>query len=316
MPPSSPWPFAGHGPRLIRPLLGLSRAETEATCQAAGVSPIEDETNRSPAYRRNRVRHEVLPLLRQLNPRVDEALIRLADSSKADLMLLNELAEESLQAIATLHGTTIRLDKAGVVALPKALQSRVVQVALERAAASTGAISDRHVRAVVGLANGPSGAELNLPRGLHVEAQGPAIVLSVPREDVSPPLPDSPVRLTLPGGTTFGRWHFESEILEGNMGSVPASDRMVAHLAADALGSELTIRHRQPGDRFQPLGLRGTKKLQDFFVDARVPRAMRDAVPLVCSERGIVWVAGLRPADWAKVTQKTARVVRLRASGP
>jgi tRNA(Ile)-lysidine synthase len=169
---------------------------------------------------------------------------------------------------------------------------------------------------VVGLAKGPSGTELNLPRGLRVEAQGPAIVLSTQREDVSSLLPDSPVRLALPGETTFGRWHFESEILEGSVADVPAADRMVAHLAADSLGSELTIRRRQPGDRFQPLGLRGTKKLQDFFVDARVPRAMRDAVPLVCSERGIVWVAGLRPADWAKVTEETARVVRLRASGP
>jgi tRNA(Ile)-lysidine synthase len=316
MPPSAPWPFAGHGPRLIRPLLGLSHAETEATCQAAGVSPIDDETNRSPAYRRNRIRHEVLPLLRQLNPRVDDALIRLAHSSKADLMLLNELAEESFQAIATLHGTAIRLDKSSVIALPEALQARVVQIAIGRAAASTRPTSDRHVRAVVGLAKGPSGTELNLPRGLRVEAQGPAIVLSTQREDVSSLLPDSPVRLALPGETTFGRWHFESEILEGSVADVPAADRMVAHLAADSLGSELTIRRRQPGDRFQPLGLRGTKKLQDFFVDARVPRAMRDAVPLVCSERGIVWVAGLRPADWAKVTEETARVVRLRASGP
>ncbi len=84
-------------------------------------------------------------------------------------------------------------------------------------------------------------------------------------------------------------------------------------LDADACGGALRLRRRRPGDRFQPLGLSQPKKLQDFFVDAHVPRATRDAVPLVCSRRGIVWIVGQRPAEWAKVTPATRRVLRLRA---
>jgi tRNA(Ile)-lysidine synthase len=74
------------------------------------------------------------------------------------------------------------------------------------------------------------------------------------------------------------------------------------------------IRKRRPGDRFQPLGVRGTKKLQDFLVDAHVARSERDGVPLVCGGRGIAWAVGLRPAEWAKLTPKTRRVLRLRAT--
>jgi tRNA(Ile)-lysidine synthase len=72
------------------------------------------------------------------------------------------------------------------------------------------------------------------------------------------------------------------------------------------------VRRRRPGDRFQPLGLGRPKKLQDFFVDAHVPREERDRVPLVEGDRGIAWVAGQRPAEWAKVTPKTERVLRIR----
>jgi len=84
-------------------------------------------------------------------------------------------------------------------------------------------------------------------------------------------------------------------------------------LDADACGERLWLRRRRPGDRFQPLGLARPKKLQDFFVDSHVPRAERDAVPLVCSERGIAWVVGQRPAEWAKVTPETRRLLCVRA---
>ena len=78
-------------------------------------------------------------------------------------------------------------------------------------------------------------------------------------------------------------------------------------------GKKLRIRRRRNGDRFQPLGMTGAKKLQDFFVDAHVPREERDNIPLVVSEHGIVWVVGQRPAEWAKVTKDTKRYLRILA---
>lgn len=82
-------------------------------------------------------------------------------------------------------------------------------------------------------------------------------------------------------------------------------------LDADAVGGDLVVRTRQPGDRFQPLGMARTKKLQDFFVDERVPRRWRDRVPLVVGRGGIAWVAGRRPAEWAKLNAKTTRWLKL-----
>ena len=100
-------------------------------------------------------------------------------------------------------------------------------------------------------------------------------------------------------------------------GSLPRSRAVASHargcprgaLDATAMRGTLRVRRRRPGDRFQPLGLAGEKKLQDVFVDAKVPRSQRDSVPVVCDDEGIVWVAGYRIAERVKVTASTRRVL-------
>jgi tRNA(Ile)-lysidine synthase len=96
--------------------------------------------------------------------------------------------------------------------------------------------------------------------------------------------------------------------------SLASRDGRTVWLDAAACDGRLTLRRRRPGDRFQPLGLARAKKLQDFLVDAHVPREDRDGIPLLATTRGIAWVAGQRPAEWAKVTPATRRLLRLRAS--
>ena len=172
----------------------------------------------------------------------------------------------------------------------------------------------RSVRAVLRANGGPTGARLDLPRGLRAEVGRDAIVLSTEPPRAPPPLPTDEVCLQVPGEARFGPWRFRAELLSRvPRNIIGASDTYTAVLDADACGERLSLRRRRPGDRFQPLGLAQPKKLQDFFVDAHVPRAERDAVPLVCGKQGIAWVVGLRPAEWAKVGSKTCRVVRLRA---
>jgi tRNA(Ile)-lysidine synthase len=87
----------------------------------------------------------------------------------------------------------------------------------------------------------------------------------------------------------------------------------MAQVDADAAGAPMWLRGRRPGDRFQPLGLQGSKKLQDVLVDGHVPRSERDLLPLVCGRRGILWAPGSPPAEWAKVHAGTRRTLRLLA---
>lgn len=318
MAPSTAWPVPceGEALRLVRPLLCLTREETERCCREAGIVPLRDPSNRSRSYLRNRVRHELLPLLRRYNPRIDQALVRLAGAAGADIELLEGLAAEALTGAATGDGT-VRLGRQRLAALPPALQRHAVRLAVASARGGLGdarGLSERHLRAVLRAAAGPTGARLELPQGLRLEVGRGEVVLST-RPPASPAaLPDGEVALPVPGSARFGPWRLQVE-LPGRKPAQPSfhGDPCQAQLDADACGRQLWLRRRRPGDRFHPLGLPQPKKLQDFFVDAHVPRAQRDAVPLLCGERGIAWVVGQRPAEWAKVTAATRRVLRLGA---
>jgi tRNA(Ile)-lysidine synthase len=128
------------------------------------------------------------------------------------------------------------------------------------------------------------------------------------------PLPRRSAPLRAPGTARLGGWLVRAELLSSRPRRLDPRGNGDVYLDADACGGRLSVRRRRPGDRFHPLGLARPKKLQDFLVDAHVARSERDALPLVCAARGIVWVAGQRPAEWAKVTRETRRVLRLSAS--
>lgn len=313
MAPASEWPLPGRGrlPRLVRPLLALSRKETEACCRPAGVSPLRDPSNRSPAYLRNRIRRELLPQLRRYNPRVEEALARLADAAADDITLLETLAGAAI--VAGAKDSSVRISRRALAGLPSALQRHAVRIAATRLLGDARGLSERHVLAVVRANDGPTGARLDLPRRLRLDVRRDTLVLASSPLHPSRPLPKRAVALPVSGSARLGPWQIETAVLRRRPAGLAVADGRTAFLDADACGGRLSIRSRRPGDRFQPLGLPRPKKLQDFFVDAHVPREERDRVPLLCAKDGIAWVAGQRPAEWAKVTPATRRVLRVRA---
>ena len=308
----APWPVAARGatPRLIRPLLALSRAETEACCRDAGLLPMRDPSNRSPAFLRNRVRAELLPLLRRYNPRIEDALVRLATSASGDVELLEALAAA---APARAKRGEVRLRRRALRDLPPQLQRHAVRGAVARLLGNARGLSERHVLAVLRASEGLAGARLDLP-GLQARVTRNAVALTTGPSPATRPLPARSVPLALPGTTRIGPWRIEATLLRRRPADLRrTAGGAIAYLDAGVLGGRLSLRRRRPGDRFQPLGLTRPKKLQDFLVDARVPREERDVLPLLVGRRGIVWVIRQRPADWAKVTPKTERVLRLQA---
>jgi tRNA(Ile)-lysidine synthase len=306
---SAPLPVRGANARLIRPLLTVSRQETEECCSAVGVNPVEDETNRSKAFRRNRVRHELLPLLRELNPKVDEALARMSNAARESDTALAVLAAGAIED-RDAKRKSLRLSRKTMRVLPAGAQKLVIRSALERLLGTTRSISARHVDAIVGAA-GKTGTRLDLPRGLRVEVEREELVLCLGVQKAARRL--THMVLPMPGSTKFGSWTVRTQLLKAPPMDLRSKNGMAtALLDASALGGRAWIRPRQPGDRYQPLGMSQPKKLQDVLVDAHVPRSRRDELPLVCTDKGIAWVPGQPPAEWAKVgpgTEQTLRIV-------
>ena len=300
----------GAGVRLFRPLLGVGRSETQAYCRELGLSPLQDGTNDDVRIPRNLVRLKVVPLLERLNPQAVAALARLADTAGGALDFMEVALDAEWPAMASASDGAVSLDRERFRALHSALQGLAVRRAHRQARGTIGTLDAVHVEDALRLANGPSGKEAALTGGARMEVRHGELVFHPPGDRPQLPPFEGERQLSVPGVTSVQDWRVEAEYVP-----VPESlqsPSFTAHLDADSLGGQLCMRGRRPGDRFQPLGMeRGSKKLQDYFVDAQVPRQERDSVPLLVSPMGVVWVAGHGIAHWARVTPATHRVLKM-----
>jgi tRNA(Ile)-lysidine synthase len=312
MRPSSSWPFPGHGDLLlVRPLLEVSRGQTERYCQEEGVSPCLDVTNLLLGPLRNRIRHELLPLLRRYNPKIDGALLRLAAATASDLTYLEETAGTFWQALAVKDESSVSFRREELMALSPAIRTRLLQAACQQLLADDRQIEAVHIHSMVEALAKPAASSISLPGGLAFAVDGESVRLTLGREVAARVAPIAETPLVVPGRTTVASWLVEAETLSGK-GVEVGADPYEAFLDYEAAGDQLTVRGRRRGDRFRPLGLGGEKKLQDYLVDAKVPRGERDGIPLVCAPWGIAWVVGHRIDERARVQQSTRKVLRLK----
>jgi len=311
--PRSAWPLparpGGRGPSLARPLLEITRAETLRYCREAGLTPREDPTNLLLQATRNRLRHEVVPLLRRLNPRLDEALCRLGEAAAEDIDYLEAAANAEWRSQASLEDDGVVFPRRAFTSLPPALRARLLRRAVHRLAGAGVDLEAVHIAAVED-ALAKRRASVSLPHSLAASVGMRDVRIS--RSDRATPPPINETALAVPGRTHVPGWTVAAEIVEPPSPQPRPRTRFEAWLDADAVGPQLIVRSRRPGDRLRPLGLSGEKKLQDLLVDARVPREERDAVPLVCASWGIAWVVGHRLDERAALGQHTRSAVRLR----
>lgn len=312
MAPAQQWRsrLSGATVRVVRPLLGVWRRETVAYCAAVGLAPRRDSSNADTAALRNRVRLELLPLLRRLNPAIDTALLRLAAAAAANYAAIAAEVERLWPRLASETDGGIALDSIELGRLAAPLQVEVLRHAVYRLQGDTEDLTSAHLTALVALTQKPVGKRAHLPRGLVATIGYGALTLSRrPPSDEAPRL-DGEWPLAVPGETAIPGWRFRASFAAA---AEPPRDPWCVYLDFDQLGGDIVVRGRRPGDRFQPLGMAGAKKLHDFFVDAKVPRGERDAAPLVVAERGIAWVVGHRIDHRVRVTATTRSVLRLAA---
>lgn len=309
---------------LFRPLLDTRRAETQAYCRAMGLTPRIDASNSSPAFLRNRIRLELLPLLERMNPSVRDALLRLSVNASQDSDYISMQANPVWGDVAQVDGNgVVSLDTAALRKEHAAIQGRILRRSIE---AAGGEVTQRHVLDMLALVGGAAGKTLRLSGGLiFVTGYDEAYVGTAEAvEGMLPPLPviRGEVSVPVPGEIRVDGWRIRAEIDIDGQASLSSATPYDPHpqgdgvavtemLDMDCVGDNLWVRGRLAGDRFQPLGMEQPKSLREFMIDARIPRRWRDGFPLIVSERGIVCVPGWRIAHWARVTGATRRVLLL-----
>ena len=293
----------------VRPLLAVDRDDLRDWLRAHGEPWREDATNADLRIPRNRVRAVILPALRVLNPRADEALSRLARLQAADSALLDALADEAWPGVVSVSDDAVRLHWPALASLPEALATRVARRALQAAglggdeAETSALLSHPSVRRIGRLSVQRTGADVVLRKERPPVAAGPL------------PVHVASLALPVPGEVAVepGGWMLAAEGPSAVPEGRPVSSPTCVHVCAEAAAGGLVVRHWRAGDRIQPFGMRGHRKLQDVFVDRKVPRDERPLVPLVCAHDGtVLWVAGHVLSERARVTGRSSGVVVLK----
>jgi len=296
---------------IIRPLITTWRKDIEDYVTSLKLVPRRDYTNYESRYLRNRVRLKLLPQLKLYNLNIKEIILQTILLITADHSYLELQAEGLLEsAISSCDEDSLKLkiDRLCRAELP--IQGHVLRQAILRVKGDLQDLSFQHIQSILHKLRASEKWEIHLPRGIVAYGNQGELKITKEREASEQAQPFA-YKFSLPGEVELP---FLGKRLRGSFvdqADAVADYSTVAFFDAAVFGQELVVRSRQAGDRLIPLGMKGSKKLQDLFVDEKIPFEFRDGIPVVESLGKIIWVAGVRIDDRAKIKKQTKQIVKL-----
>ncbi len=300
--------------RIIRPLILVARRQTADYCRRHGLEFRIDRSNLDPDYaRRNAVRHEIMPAIEQRFPGAESALLRACEAIEEELAWTEPVLRHWLEeATVAKSAKRLEMDAGRLSTLETGALNRLMRLALERVRGNLEGISREQIERAGKLVGAETGAKVELAGALRVRKEYGRVIIE---PDVAvADLPAECVTLPVPGEACLQR---RGVRVVAEPGEAPqdfaADDRCTVWIDENAAAEGLVLRSIEPGDRFEPLGMMGSTKLSDFFINERIPRRRRAQIPVVAGPDGrILWVVGQRLAEPARVRDRR-RAVRLSA---
>jgi tRNA(Ile)-lysidine synthase len=293
----------------IRPLLTIWKEELVAYLQERRIEFLSDPSNRSLHYMRNRVRHELLPILERYNPRIRQALVQTAELFRGEEDFWQDLLKEKIPLfLEKVEESRVIYHVPALRTCPQALRLRLYRKGIEKVAGNLRRMGFPHFLAIDRLLENPGpNKRIRLPQKICVAKSYHALIISS-----VPAAPPSfaysvvgPGKLEIP---EIGRTMSFAVIAAKRRGPCPEGPNS-ALLEFDTIDFPLTIRSFQPGDRFQPLGMEGQKKIKDLFIACKIPLEERKRIPLLFAKNRPLWIAGVRIDHRARLRAQTQRVL-------
>jgi tRNA(Ile)-lysidine synthase len=327
-PESAPLLGAGEPLRLIRPLLDTPKPEIERYCQEQGLQPRFDRSNLDTTFFRNRLRHELIPILEGYNPNIRQVILRSARVLADEHTFLHREMQKAWAAVVKAEAARlITFDLEAWRALPVNLQRSTLREAIHRLRPPLRDINWVHVENALRVLNEKStGAAATLAQGLIVRIGYQQFVIEDEEPQTTPTdvsWPDQPVLLVekldlqAPGVTTLPgtNWRARVEVIPRaalSPEALHAPQRWEAFLDYEIAVPPLALRRRASGDRFQPMGMAGHEKsLREIMINDKIPSQLRDLVPLLASDRHLLWIVGGRVDERARIRPQTERVLHI-----
>ncbi|WP_027407368.1 tRNA lysidine(34) synthetase TilS [Anaerovibrio sp. RM50] len=305
---------------IIRPLLPFVKAELVEYCHKQGLEPRQDATNDETDCTRNKIRLHLLPLLKsEYNSNITQGMCNLAATASAEEKLLHDLTCQTAARLCSQEGQEkgcYKFSASEFLKEPLAIRRRLIQYLVQKISHGT-TLTFRQVEAILELIEkNVTGSSLDLPNGCVAKISYGIFNLLKKTENILPShgtIEDTPYKIILSLGSTValpGGGAISAYVTDSLEGEGPFSKDKI-YCDADKCGIELIVRYRREGDRIRLKA--GSKKLKDFFVDAKVERSSRDRMPLVVSPvtGEIIWVAGLRQTATALADGNTKQYVIL-----
>jgi tRNA(Ile)-lysidine synthase len=310
---------------LLRPLLSTRRAEIQRYIDVHGLVPISDKSNQDISFLRNRIRHELLPLLDRYNPSFRESVLRMGESMKDDFSVLQDLVSKAWDSLLLQQGSGfLKFNTAGFLELPPSIQRYLLRKAIEYHLPGLRDVGfdciDRGMNLLVGVT---PGKQTDLIAGIRLVKEGEEFWLvsnrvALPQTGFPAITPGEQVMLLIPSKQELGSgWQldveevYDPEAIHRDSGS--NSDPFQAWMDISEVKMPLVARTRHPGDRIHSMGLNGhSTKISDLMINLKLPERARLTWPLICSGDEVLWVPGYRLSQLVQVRSDSVKALHLK----
>ncbi len=296
---------------LIRPLLWACREEIENYIQENDHHYVEDGTNAHTEYTRNKIRHEIIPRMREVNPRSVEHICSAAEKLSAIESFLDREAEKLCRLSAVMYQHEVQIFKFAFEQGDEVLRIPVLQKCLEYLTHSLANMTEEHFLSLLRLFDMQTGKELWLPENLIAIRTYEGIRIFFREEKKEAP----PVEITEEGTYEFGGITFKISVEAWDERKIFPIKNYTKCFDYDKINGNVFLRTREAGDFLEINKEHGKKSLQDYLVNEKVPKSERDKVILLANENHILWVIGKRISEYYKVTKETKKVLKVQVYG-
>jgi len=314
--------------KIIRPLLQSNRSEIITFLDQNGLKYISDPSNRDTRFLRNRIRHDLIPLLKtSYNPKISQSLNRLASIIRSEEEWIEGVIHPLFEKAAlSIQDGRIALSVSILNGIHLAAQRRIIRKAISKIKGDLRRIRLTHIDSAINLLEyGPDHGNIDLPDGIRIQRKGDVILFFREKsplrnmDEKSERAEMLPFEYPIKKPESLFIKEINAHIKFTEMGKKDLPDlcgtgQNTGFFDRDALSFPLVLRNFRHGDRFTPLGMTGTQKIKKFFIDKKVPRKERTRCPILLCRGKIIWVAGYRIDESVKVKSSTKNVLKIELS--
>ncbi|BBK75109.1 MULTISPECIES: tRNA lysidine(34) synthetase TilS [Clostridium] len=300
--------------KIIRPILCLSRKEVEEYIEINNLKPRIDKTNFEKIYNRNKIRLDMIPYIKE---NFNEDIIQTLNRMSVLLQKDNEFIENSARSFYEKHcieQSDYFIIKKEMFDNKEAVVTRVIRYALTNFSKTHYDFEMKHIYEICNLAKNNSGKAIDLPNKIYAENIYGDIYI---KERININNIDVKQEIVVNKNEINGKKIFfndeniEFSVLKNDSNLDLNQNNFIKYFDFDKINDSISLRKRKNGDKIIPLGMKGSKKIKDLFIDMKVPKEERDCIPLLCFDENISWIVGIRVSEEYKITNKTKNILRV-----